>query len=134
MDKSEYTRILRERLEAQSETLRNLSGTHYAKPETAVDIWRYVLDVKTLSALTDSDYDMMLELSASQAGMDTKDMKQYATIGEWLALDRSTRDMDPDDYDDFWDNPDNQPNILVTPAKESDDNNLLELLNEMWKL
>ena len=134
MEKSDYIEILKGRLNDQSSGLSSLSGTAFAKPQTALDIWRFVLDIKTLSALTDSDYPEMMNHYASQAGLDDSDIKSYAVIGEWLALDRSTRDMAPDDYDDFWDNPDNQPNILSMPAEESDDDNLLDLLNEMWKL
>lgn len=134
MEKSDYIEILRERLDTQSASLSNMAGSDFAKPQTALDIWRFVLDVKTLSALIDSDYTEMLNQFACSAGMEISDIRQYAVIGEWLALDRSTRDLSPDDYDDFWNNPDNQPNILVSPAEESDDGNLLELLNEMWKL
>lgn len=134
MEMNDYKNILRERLESQSSGLSSLSGSLFAKPQTALDIWRFVLDIKTLSALTDADYAEMLNKYASQANLDQDDIKSYAVIGEWLALDRSTRDMNPDDYDDFWSNPENQPNILTPPAEHSDDENLLELLNEMWKL
>lgn len=132
MDKSDYIEILRDRLDVESADLGNLSGSDFARPQTAITIWRYVLDVKTLSALTDSNYEMMLDDYCSRAGLDVSDIRTYAIIGEWIALDRSTRDLAPDDYDDFWGNPDNQPNILNPPIEESDDDSLLELLNEMW--
>jgi hypothetical protein len=134
MEMEDYKSILRERLENQSSELSSLSGGLFAKPQTALDIWRFVLDVKTLSALTDADYAETLNHYASRANLSESDIKSYSVIGEWIALDRSTRDMEPDDYDEFWSNPDNQPNILTPPAEESNDVALLELLNEMWKL
>jgi hypothetical protein len=134
MEKSDYMEMLRKRLDEQIKYLSSLSGTSYAKPQTALDIWRFVLDIKTLSALAGADYQEMINHYGSQTGLRDADIKSYAVIGEWIALDRSTRDLDPDDYDDFWGNPENQPNILCPPEEDSESESLLELLNEMWKL
>jgi hypothetical protein len=133
MDKSDYIEILRERIDNQSHTLSMLRGSHYARPQTALDIWRFVLDIKTLCALTNGDYAEMVDSFAEKANLTMEDIRSYAVVGEWIALDRSTRNLPSDEYDEFWANPDNQPSIFVPPADEQDDS-LLELLNEMWKL
>jgi hypothetical protein len=133
MDKSDYIEILRERIDNQTHTLSMLRGSQYARPQTALDIWRFVLDIKTLSALTNGDYAEMIDSFAEKANLSMEDIRSYAVVGEWIALDRSTRNLPSDEYDDFWSNPDNQPSIFVPPADEQDDS-LLELLNEMWKL
>ena len=133
MNKYDYTQLIRERLEHQVETLRSLKGTSFAKPQTACDIWRYVLDVKTLCALTDTDYTKSLAEYSEKIDISEADMMTYAKIGEWVTLDRSTRELTADEYDDFWGNPENQPNIHELPVKDEDDS-VMEMLNEMWKL
>ena len=76
----------------------------------------------------------MIDTYAGLAGVDKDDLMAYASYGEWIALDRSTRSMESDDYDDFWGDPENQPNILIAPVKDDNIYNEIELLNEMWEL
>jgi hypothetical protein len=76
----------------------------------------------------------MIETYAGLAGVDKDDLAAYATYGEWISLDRSTRNMTRDDYEDFWSDPENQPNILVAPTEGDNTYQEIELLNQMWEL
>jgi len=42
--------------------------------------------------------------------------------------------MTRDDYEDFWSDPENQPNILVAPTEGDNTYQEIELLNQMWEL
>jgi hypothetical protein len=133
MDKQDYIEILKGRLENETERFSKLTGSQFARPQTVVDIWRFVLDIKTLCALTGGDYAKMIDTYTGLSGMDRGDVAAYATYGEWIALDRSTRNLTPEEYEEFWGEAENQPNIFVPPTADEDDA-CIALLNEMWNL
>ena len=134
MNKQDYIEFLKMRLRKNAEQFSKLTNTQYARPQTVIELWRFLSDVKTVCALTHGNYPAMIETYAGLAGVDKDDLMAYASYGEWIALDRSTRSMESDDYDDFWGNPENQPNILIAPVKDDNVYNEIELLNEMWEL
>jgi len=134
MNKQDYIEFLKMRLRKNAEQFSKLTNTQYARPQTVIELWRFLSDIKTVCALTHGNYPAMIETYAGLAGVDKTDLTAYATYGEWIALDRSTRDMTRDDYEDFWSDPENQPNILVAPTEGDNTYQEIELLNQMWEL
>jgi hypothetical protein len=134
MEKEDYIVILKKRLREKAKQFSKITGSQFARPQTVIDLWQFLSDIKTVCALTHGNYSVMIDTYAGLAGVDKDDLMAYASYGEWIALDRSTRSMESDDYDDFWGNPENQPNILIAPVKDDNIYNEIELLNEMWEL
>ena len=134
MNKQDYIEFLKMRLRKNAEQFSKLTNTQYARPQTVIELWRFLSDVKTVCALTHGNYPAMIENYAGLAGVDKDDLAAYATYGEWISLDRSTRNMTRDDYEDFWSDPENQPNILVAPTEGDNTYQEIELLNQMWEL
>jgi hypothetical protein len=134
MEKEDYIVILKKRLREKAKQFSKITRSQFARPQTVIDLWQFLSDIKTVCALTHGNYSVMIDTYAGLAGVDKDDLMAYASYGEWIALDRSTRSMESDDYDDFWGNPENQPNILIAPVKDDNIYNEIELLNEMWEL
>ena len=134
MNKQDYIEFLKMRLRKNAEQFSKLTNTQYARPQTVIELWRFLSDVKTVCALTHGNYPAMIETYAGLAGVDKDDLAAYATYGEWISLDRSTRNMTRDDYEDFWSDPENQPNILVAPTEGDNTYQENEILNQMGEL
>ena len=52
MNKQDYIEFLKMRLRKNAEQFSKLTNTQYARPQTVIELWRFLSDVKTVCALT----------------------------------------------------------------------------------
>jgi hypothetical protein len=108
----------------------NEHGTLW-RPNGAVLVNIMVRFLRDLALNSKAPFDKMLDAVAIATKIPVNELTYLSDIGEWVLLDRGVREMDDDEYDEFWDNEDIdlRMEMLNAPARTSPE---VEALNAMW--
>lgn len=108
----------------------NEHGTLW-RPNGAVLVNITLRFLRELALSGKAPFDQMLDIVATMTLIPSNELIYLSDIGEWVLLDRGVREMDDDEYDDFWDNEDFdlRNEMLNAPTRPSPE---VDELNAMW--
>jgi len=122
----------RRRLRYLSATLKRHSeqGTLW-RPNGAVIVNVAVRLLRTLALNNGIPFTKGLTTLSKESGISEDELRYLSDMGEWLLLDRGVRDMDDEEYDEFWDTDeiDLRGLMLTAPGLVNDEVDELRL---MW--
>lgn len=104
------------------------------RPDGAVIVNVTVRFLRDLALDRDAPFDKMLTAISKQAGVDVDELKYLSDIGEWVLLDRGMRELDEDDYTEFWEGDnaiDLRSKMLTAPFEKS---RVADRMNKMWNI
>ena len=110
----------------------NERGTLW-RPNGAVIANVVVRFLRDLALDGEAPFDKMLTAIAKQTNISIDELKYLSDIGEWVLLDRGVRELDDEEYIEFWEEEsiDLRSEMLTAPFRPSP---ATDELNEMWKL
>jgi hypothetical protein len=122
----------RRRLRYLSATLKRHSkqGTLW-RPNGAVIVNVAVRLLRTLALNNGIPFTKGLTTMSKESGISEDELRYLSDMGEWLLLDRGVREMDDEEYDEFWetDDIDLRGLMLTAPGLVNDE---VEELRLMW--
>jgi hypothetical protein len=127
-------RLEKNRLRYLTATLKrhNAHGTLW-RPNGAVLVNITVRFLRDLALTSKAPFDIMLEAVAKMTKIPVNELTYLSDIGEWVLLDRGVREMDDDEYEEFWENEelDLRMEMLNAPSRTSPE---VEALNAIWSI
>lgn len=135
MEKQEYIKHLQKNIKQNTRKLFHLSDTkQLLRPDSAVFVWELTLSIRTLAVLTEKPTKPLMKRLAKATGMTDDELNFFSELGEWITLDRSTRNMNEEEYEEFWNDSTNHPVRRTKAALSIEALEEINMLNELWAL
>jgi hypothetical protein len=135
MEKEEYIKHLQKNIKQNTRKLFNLADTkQLLRPDSAVFIWELTLSIRTLAVLTEKPTKPLMKRLAKATSMTDDELNFFSELGEWITLDRSTRNMSEDEYSEFWNDATNHPVRRAKATHSLEAMKEIGMLNELWAL
>jgi len=114
MGNSKRTNKYRMLLGAMAKVRWLVEHNRHHRPESTHDFYTLISRLRDYcqsDALV--DFDAQLNTVSEFVELSPSKILYLADVGEWLLLDRSTSEMEDDEYDEFWTHDENYPSMNV---------------------
>lgn len=135
MEKDDYIKHLQKNIKQNTRKLFHLADTkQLLRPDSAVFVWELTLSIRTLAVLTEKPTKPLMKRLAKATGMTDDELTFFSELGEWISLDRSTRNMNEEEYEEFWNDATNHPVRRTKASLSVEALEEINMLNELWAL